>query len=159
MSGKGLEHHQSSEDGARANYFTDWMAGVGGRALLPHEYTHSWNGKFRRPADLWTPNFNVPMQNDLLWVYEGLTDYYGNVLTARSGLRTLEQARDLIAQTAAGFEISPGRTWRPLFSKSSAVANVSTRYVISAMATVTFTTVSITQDLLLYGGFKRQVVT
>ena len=114
VSGKGLEHHQSSEDGARANYFTDWMAGVGGRALLPHEYTHSWNGKFRRPADLWTPNFNVPMQNDLLWVYEGLTDYYGNVLTARSGLRTLEQARDLIAQTAAGFEISPGRTWRPL---------------------------------------------
>ena len=79
VGGKGLEHHQSSEDGTRANYFTDWAAGVSGRALLPHEYTHSWNGKFRRPADLWTPNFNVPMQNDLLWVYEGLTDYYGNV--------------------------------------------------------------------------------
>ena len=114
VSGKGLEHHQSSEDGARANYFTDWLAGVAGRALLPHEYTHSWNGKFRRPADLWTPNFNVPMQNDLLWVYEGLTDYYGNVLTARSGLRTPEQARDVFAQIAAGFEIGPGRTWRPL---------------------------------------------
>jgi predicted metalloprotease with PDZ domain len=114
VSGKGLEHHQSSEDGASASYFTDWAAGVGGRALLPHEYTHSWNGKFRRPADLWTPNFNVPMQNDLLWVYEGLTDYYGNVLTARSGMRTPEQARDMFAQIAAGFEISPGRTWRPL---------------------------------------------
>ncbi len=114
VSGKGLEHHQSSEDGSRATYFTDWAAGVGGRALLPHEYTHSWNGKFRRPADLWTPNFNVPMQNDLLWVYEGLTDYYGNVLTARSGMRTPEQARDVIAQTAANFEISPGRTWRSL---------------------------------------------
>ncbi len=114
VSGKGLEHHQSSEDGARANYFTDWAAGVGGRALLPHEYTHSWNGKFRRPADLWTPNFNVPMQNDLLWVYEGLTDYYGNVLTARSGMRTPEQARDEIALTAASFEVSPGRTWRSL---------------------------------------------
>jgi predicted metalloprotease with PDZ domain len=114
VSGKGLEHHQSSEDGTRANYFTDWAAGVGGRALLPHEYTHSWNGKFRRPADLWTPNFNVPMQNDLLWVYEGLTDYYGNVLTARSGMCTLEQAHDMLAQIAAGFEISPGRTWRPL---------------------------------------------
>ena len=62
VSGKGLEHHQSSEDGSRANYFTDWSAGVAGRALLPHEYTHSWNGKFRRPADLWTPNFNVPMR-------------------------------------------------------------------------------------------------
>jgi predicted metalloprotease with PDZ domain len=114
VSGKGLEHHQSSEDGARANYFTDWAAGISGRALLPHEYTHSWNGKFRRPADLWTPNFNVPMQNDLLWVYEGLTDYYGNVLTARSGMRTPEQARDNIAQIAASFEISPGRTWRSL---------------------------------------------
>jgi predicted metalloprotease with PDZ domain len=114
VGGKGLEHHQSSEDGTRANYFTDWAAGVAGRALLPHEYTHSWNGKFRRPADLWTPNFNVPMQNDLLWVYEGLTDYYGNVLTARSGMRTLEQARDVWAQIAANFEISPGRTWRSL---------------------------------------------
>jgi len=114
VSGKGLEHHQSSEDGSRANYFTDWGAGVAGRALLPHEYTHSWNGKFRRPADLWTPNFNVPMRNDLLWVYEGLTDYYGNVLTARSGMRTPEQARDVFAQIAAGFEISLGRTWRSL---------------------------------------------
>ena len=114
VGGKGLEHHQSSEDGSRANYFTDWGAGVGGRALLPHEYTHSWNGKFRRPADLWTPNFNVPMRNDLLWVYEGLTDYYGNVLTARSGMRTPEQARDMFAQIAAFFEISPGRTWRSL---------------------------------------------
>ena len=109
---KGLEHHQSSEDGTRANYFTDWAAG--GRSLLPHEYTHSWNGKFRRPADLWTPNFNVPMQNDLLWVYEGLTDYYGSVLTARSSMRTPEQARDEIAQIAASFETSPGRTWRSL---------------------------------------------
>jgi predicted metalloprotease with PDZ domain len=114
VGGKGLEHHQSSEDGSRANYFTDWGAGVMGRALLPHEYTHSWNGKFRRPADLWTPNFNVPMRNDLLWVYEGLTDYYGNVLTARSGMRTPEQARDVFAQIAANFEISPGRTWRAL---------------------------------------------
>jgi predicted metalloprotease with PDZ domain len=114
VGGKGLEHHQSSEDGSRANYFTDWGAGVAGRALLPHEYTHSWNGKFRRPADLWTPNFNVPMRNDLLWVYEGLTDYYGNVLTARSGMRTPEQARDVFAQIAAAFEISPGRTWRSL---------------------------------------------
>jgi predicted metalloprotease with PDZ domain len=75
---------------------------------------HSWNGKFRRPADLWTPNFNVPMQNDLLWVYEGLTNYYGNVLTARSGMRTGEQARDVIAEIAATFEVSPGRTWRSL---------------------------------------------
>jgi len=114
VAGQGLEHHQSSEDGTRANYFTDWAAGISGRALLAHEYTHSWNGKFRRPADLWTPNFNVPMQNDLLWVYEGLTNYYGNVLTARSGLRTPGQARDVIAQIAANFEAGPGRNWRSL---------------------------------------------
>ncbi|HLI62006.1 MAG TPA: hypothetical protein VKV05_01310 [Terriglobales bacterium] len=114
IGGEGLEHHQSSEDGARANYFTDWAGSVGVSALLPHEYTHSWNGKFRRPADLWTPNFNVPMRNSLLWVYEGLTDYYGNVLTARSGMRTAEQARDVWAGYAANFEAGAGRTWRSL---------------------------------------------
>jgi predicted metalloprotease with PDZ domain len=114
MGGEGLEHHQSSEDSTRANYFTDWQAGVDERDLLAHEYTHSWNGKFRRPADLWTPNFNVPMQDDLLWVYEGLTQYWGYVLTARSGLRTPSETRDLIADIAADFDASRGRTWRPL---------------------------------------------
>jgi len=114
VGGIGLEHHQSSEDGARANYFTDWAAGVGGRDLLAHEYTHSWDGKFRRPADLWTPNYNVPMQDDLLWVYEGMTEYWGFVLSARSSLRTMAQTRDLLAMVAADFDISPGRTWRPL---------------------------------------------
>lgn len=110
----GLEHHQSSEDGLRADYLTKWADGVPDRDLLAHEYTHSWNGKFRRPADLWTPNFNVPMQDDLLWVYEGLTQYFGYVLTARSGLRSAEDTRDLIARVAAGFDVSPGRSWRPL---------------------------------------------
>jgi predicted metalloprotease with PDZ domain len=114
VGGQGLEHHQSSEDGTRANYFTDWAAGARGRDLLGHEYTHSWNGKFRRPADLWTPNFNVPMRDDLLWVYEGLTQYWGLVLTARSGLVTADSARDTLAGVAAGFEASKGREWRPL---------------------------------------------
>ena len=91
VGGIGLEHHQSSEDGSRPAYFTDWSQGVLSRDLLAHEYTHSWNGKFRRPADLWTPNFNVPMRDDLLWVYEGMTQYWGTVLTARSGMRNLEQ--------------------------------------------------------------------
>jgi predicted metalloprotease with PDZ domain len=119
VGGVGLEHHQSSEDGTRANYFTDWAAGVANRDLLAHEYTHSWNGKFRRPADLWTPNFNVPMQDDLLWVYEGLTQYLGYVLTARSGLRTPEQTRDMFARVAAGFDASPGRIWRPLIDTTN----------------------------------------
>ncbi len=114
VGGIGLEHHQSSEDGQHANYLTDWPNGVLERDLLGHEYTHSWNGKFRRPADLWTPNFNVPMRDDLLWVYEGMTEYWGNVLTARAGMRTPEQTRDVFARIAANYAISPGRDWRPL---------------------------------------------
>ena len=114
VGGQGLEHHQSSEDGTRANYFTDWQAQMRGVDLLAHEYTHSWNGKFRRPADLWTPNFNVPMRDDLLWVYEGQTQYWGYVLAARSGMRSPEATRDLIAGVAAGYETDPGRKWRPL---------------------------------------------
>jgi predicted metalloprotease with PDZ domain len=114
VGGIGLEHHQSSEDGMGPKYFTDWSSGVGGRDLLGHEYTHSWDGKFRRPADLWTPNFNVPMRDDLLWVYEGMTQYWGNVLTARAGMRTPEETRDVFARVAAGFEMSKGREWRPL---------------------------------------------
>jgi predicted metalloprotease with PDZ domain len=114
VGGVGLEHHQSSEDGQSANYLTDWPNGILDRDLLGHEYTHSWNGKFRRPADLWTPNFNVPMRDDLLWVYEGMTQYWGNVLTARAGMRTPEQTRDIFARVAAGFAASAGREWRPL---------------------------------------------
>ena len=119
VGGVGLEHHQSSEDGSRANYYTDWAAGVEDRDLLPHEYTHSWNGKFRRPADLWTPNFNVPMQDDLLWVYEGMTQYWGFVLTARSGLSPAAHIRDRMAQIAADYELSPGRNWRPLIDTTN----------------------------------------
>src|SRR5262245_8994050 len=114
VGGIGLEHHQSSENGSRPNYFTEWDRGNLRSDLLAHEYTHSWNGKFRRPADLWTPNFNVPMRDDLLWVYEGMTQYWGSVLAARSGIRTAEQARYVFARVATGFEISPGRNWRPL---------------------------------------------
>ena len=114
VGGVGLEHHQSSEDGHGSDYFTNWPGGIRGRDLLGHEYTHSWDGKFRRPADLWTPNFNVPMQDDLLWVYEGMTQYWGNVLTARSGMRSAADTRDILAATAALFDLSPGRTWRPL---------------------------------------------
>jgi predicted metalloprotease with PDZ domain len=113
MSGIGLEHHQSSEDGTTPKYFTDWDHTVG-RDLLAHEYTHSWNGKFRRPADLWTPNFNVPMRDSLLWVYEGQTQYWGYVLAARSGLMTKQDTLDAIALTAAAYDHRVGRYWRDL---------------------------------------------
>jgi predicted metalloprotease with PDZ domain len=111
---KGLEHHQSTEVGASPNLFADWDRSASERDLLPHEFTHSWNGKFRRPADLWTPNFNVPMRGSLLWVYEGQTQYWGHVLAARSGLVSRQQALDLMAMTAAYYETQPGRRWRAL---------------------------------------------
>jgi predicted metalloprotease with PDZ domain len=114
VGGIGLEHHQSSEDGLGRDYLTDWTNGLMDRDLLGHEYTHSWNGKFRRPADLWTPNYDVPMRDSLLWVYEGMTQYWGNVLTARAGMRGVEQTRDILANTAANYAISHGRDWRPL---------------------------------------------
>ena len=114
MGGNGLEHHQSSEDGTTPAYFTEWDKNAASRDLLSHEYTHSWNGKFRRPADLWTPNFNVPMRDSLLWVYEGQTQYWGYVLAARSGLLTKQQALDAIAGTAATFDNRIGREWRAM---------------------------------------------
>src|SRR6202008_1444209 len=83
-------------------------------ALLPHEMAHSWNGKYRRPADLATPDYATPMETDLLWVYEGLTQYLGWILAARSGLLSPEEAHDYLAQAAAELDNEPGRMWRPL---------------------------------------------
>jgi predicted metalloprotease with PDZ domain len=115
MGGNGLEHQRSSEDGTDADYFSQWDPKVGSSDLLAHEYTHSWNGKFRRPADLWTPNYNVPMQDSLLWVYEGQTQYWGNVLTARSGLRPLPASRDALALVVASYtDNRPGLEWRAI---------------------------------------------
>jgi len=115
LAGNGTEHHQSSENGLDPDYFTAWSDSAPGRDLLAHEYTHSWNGKFRRPADLWTPNFNVPMGDSLLWVYEGQTQYWGYVLTARSGMWTPQQFRDALAMTAANYERNrAGFGWRTI---------------------------------------------
>jgi predicted metalloprotease with PDZ domain len=110
----GVEHHRSSFDGLSANYLTEWDKSASLHALLSHEFVHSWNGKFRRPADLWTPNYNVPMRDSLLWVYEGQTQYWGNVLAARSQLLTLQQSLDLLAMVAAQYQAEPGRDWRSL---------------------------------------------
>ncbi|NBB51553.1 peptidase M61 [Rhizobium sp. CRIBSB] len=115
LGGIGLEHHRSSENTASANFFgSGWQGAFGTRGLLPHEFVHSWNGKFRRPSDQLTPNLNVPVQNTLLWVYEGQTEYWGDVLQARSGLGSKEEALANIATVAAFYENQPGREWRAL---------------------------------------------
>jgi predicted metalloprotease with PDZ domain len=110
----GLEHHESDDSRIDERGLVDENARKLSASLLPHEYVHSWNGKYRRPADLTTPDYQQPMQDDLLWVYEGLTQYLGAVLTARSGLLTPDQARDNLAITAAELDHVPGRTWRNL---------------------------------------------
>jgi predicted metalloprotease with PDZ domain len=110
----GLEHHESDDSRIDERGLVDETARKASASLLPHEYVHSWNGKYRRPADLTTPDYQQPMQDDLLWVYEGLTNYLGTVLTARSGLLTTDQARDDLALTAAALDHTPGRAWRNL---------------------------------------------
>ncbi len=111
----GLEHHQSSDDRVEHNTFTDDSAFIANGLLLPHEFTHSWNGKYRRPAGLATPNYQVPMEGDLLWVYEGLTEYLGDVLAARCGIWSAPIYTARLATVAAYLtDARPGRTWRDL---------------------------------------------
>ena len=109
----GLEHHESNDSRLEERTLVK-EDGQHGAGLLPHEYVHSWNGKYRRPADLTTPDYQKPMQTDLLWVYEGLTSYLGDVLSARSGERTPEQARESLAGIAADLDHRSGRVWRNL---------------------------------------------
>jgi predicted metalloprotease with PDZ domain len=110
----GLEHHEESDNGSGENYVTDEDALAAGADLLPHEFNHSWNGKYRRPADLATPDYQQPMETGLLWVYEGLTQYYGGVFAFRSGLEEAKYAPDAYAQIAASLDTEPGRLTRPL---------------------------------------------
>jgi predicted metalloprotease with PDZ domain len=110
----GLEHHESSDNGTAEDVFSDNKSHNLEADLLPHEFVHSWNGKYRRPAGLVTTNYQEPMKGDLLWVYEGLTDYLGNILAARVGLRSPEEFRENLAYTAAMLDHRTGRAWRPL---------------------------------------------
>jgi predicted metalloprotease with PDZ domain len=115
MSGIGLEHHRSSENAVGADLFSNWKANIGSRDLLPHEYVHSWNGKFRRGADLWTPDYRTPMRDSMLWVYEGLTSFFGPVLAARSGLWSKDEFLGWVAATSATYaEAQPGQVWRSI---------------------------------------------
>jgi predicted metalloprotease with PDZ domain len=110
----GLEHHESSDDRVAERTLLDEPLRKSSADLLPHEFVHSWNGKYRRPAGLATPDYQQPMKGGLLWVYEGLTEYLGSILAARSGLRGAEDQRDHLAAIAAYLDLYPGRTWRPL---------------------------------------------
>lgn len=112
LAGAGIEHQRSSDNGVGVNYFRSWDSHSVSRDLLAHEYTHSWNGKYRRPADLWTANFNTPMRNSLLWVYEGQTQYWGAVLAARAGFLTKQEAIDTLANVAGTYDSQRGRDWR-----------------------------------------------
>ncbi len=116
----GLEHHESDDSRTDERSLVDESLRNLAAGLLPHEYVHSWNGKYRRPADLATPNYQDKMQDDLLWVYEGLTNYLGFVLTARSGLLTDSQDRADLALTAAEMAHTPGRIWRDLQDTANA---------------------------------------
>ena len=118
---EGLEHHESSEDGVGEKAFTDELELLDFGDLIGHEYAHSWNGKYRRPAGLATPDFEQPMKGELLWVYEGLTQYLGRVLPSRSGLWTPEDFHEAIAAVAAEMENQSGREWRPLADTAVAV--------------------------------------
>ncbi len=114
LGGIGLEHHRSSENGVTPGYFIKWNDGPGRRNLLPHEFTHSWDGKFRRGADLWTPDYRTPMRGSLLWVYEGQTQFWGYVLQARSGLVSKQDTLDQYAAIMATYDSQPARQWRDL---------------------------------------------
>lgn len=118
--GEGLEHGQSSDNGVGEKGFSDMAHQLPESDLLSHEFTHSWNGKYRRPIGLYQPDFATPQQGAMLWVYEGMTEYLGNVLAARAGLKTQAQYRDVLAMTAAELEYTPGRLWRP--TEDTAVA-------------------------------------
>lgn len=112
LGGIGLEHHRSSENARETDYFVDWAENGSERGLLPHELTHSWNGKYRRPAGLWTADYATPMDDRLLWVYEGQTSFWDLVLAARSGMQSRDMVLGEWARYAAVYQAQPGRSWR-----------------------------------------------
>jgi predicted metalloprotease with PDZ domain len=124
VGGHGLEHHESNDSAAAERTLLDPDLHLLYADLIPHEFAHSWNGKYRRPAGLATRNYQEPMIGDLLWVYEGLTDYLGNLLAERSGLTSPEQYREALASTAASLDHRSGRSWRPLEDTARSVQSL-----------------------------------
>ena len=126
--GEGLEHEQSSDNGIGEKGFSDAEHQLAESDLLAHEFTHSWNGKYRRPDKLYEPDFATAQQGQLLWVYEGLTQYMGNVLAARSGLKNQQAYRDMLALSAASLDNEAGRIWRS--TEDTAIASSIDRHPI-----------------------------
>ncbi|WP_420381588.1 M61 family metallopeptidase [Novosphingobium sp.] len=145
MSGVGLEHHRSNESEYLPKAWTDWAASDWDRNVVPHEYTHSWDGKYRRPARLWTPDYRQPMIDDLLWVYEGQTQFWGLVLAARSGVQTKETILGELAAYAGTFGITAGREWRP-------VVDTTTDPIFAARRPKPFATMSRNEDYYTEGA-------
>lgn len=114
MPGEGVEHHESSDDGEGGSYLVDQTALERGGDLLSHEFNHSWDGKYRMPDGLIRENLNTPYDDSLLWVYEGMTQYYGDVMSFRDGIRDAKNWPDHIAAVYANYDNEPGRMWRPL---------------------------------------------
>ncbi len=108
----GLEHHRSSENSRAPDYFTKWNDNDSERGLLPHEFVHSWNGKYRRPDKMWTPDYRTPMQDNLLWIYEGQTSFWDLVLAGRSGMQSKEMVLAEWATNAGNYSAQAGREWR-----------------------------------------------
>lgn len=119
LGGIGLEHHRSTEITSDPDALIKYEDLPDERGVYPHEFVHSWIGKFRRPADLYTPDFHVPMRDSLLWVYEGQTTFWGNILEARSGMSSKQDKLDDLALTAAYYDTMPGRAWRPLIDTTN----------------------------------------
>lgn len=146
MGGIGLEHHRSSENQYEPTAFTDWDAMDWDHNVIAHELVHSWNGKYRRPADLWTPDYRTPMQGSLLWLYEGQTQFWGNVLAARSGLQKKETVLGRMARDAAVYtEGQPGRAWRD-------VGDTTNDPIISARRPVPYGSLQRSEDYYVEGA-------
>ncbi|HZO93766.1 MAG TPA: hypothetical protein VFB22_08335 [Candidatus Baltobacteraceae bacterium] len=124
MPGEGVEHHQSSDDGTAGDFLTDHAGLIADADLLPHEWNHSWDGKYRRPADLATKNLQDPMVDTTLWVYEGMTQFYGELQAERSGIWSRQDWLDSLAGTYAFLDSTRGRDWRPLIDTATEASDL-----------------------------------
>ncbi|WP_232842937.1 M61 family metallopeptidase [Allopontixanthobacter confluentis] len=146
MGGIGLEHQRSAENQYEPQSFVEWDEMDWDHNVVAHELVHSWNGKYRRPADLWTPDYRTPMQDSLLWMYEGQTQFWGWVLAARSGLQKKDTVLGQFANAVANYsEGQPGREWR-------SVADTTNDPIINARRPVPYSSLNRSEDYYVEGA-------